>query len=140
MTEAKAFRTFIRIYSLFQSELLRANIKLNLHKTLIRSVLTYVCPAWELVAESYLLKWQCIQNNVLHTIENFPSCTLVHDSYTAFNLSYVYDYLTKLCRQQADIIRNLENEIVRGTEGEARHRKYKRLKLGGGQAYDRSSD
>jgi hypothetical protein len=25
-------------------------------------------------------------------------------------------------------------------QGEARHRKYKRLKLGGGQAYDRSSD
>jgi hypothetical protein len=25
-------------------------------------------------------------------------------------------------------------------QGEARHRKYKRLKLGGGQAYDRSND
>jgi hypothetical protein len=25
-------------------------------------------------------------------------------------------------------------------QGEARHRKYKRLKLGGGQDYDRSSD
>jgi hypothetical protein len=25
-------------------------------------------------------------------------------------------------------------------QGEARHRKYKRLKLGGGQGYDRSSD
>jgi hypothetical protein len=25
-------------------------------------------------------------------------------------------------------------------QGEAQHRKYKRLKLGGGQAYDRSSD
>jgi hypothetical protein len=34
-----------------------------------------------------------------------------------------------------------ENEHVRGIgQGEARHRKYKRLKLGGGQAYDRSSD
>jgi hypothetical protein len=34
-----------------------------------------------------------------------------------------------------------ENEHVRGIgQGEARHRKYRRLKLGGGQAYDRSSD
>jgi hypothetical protein len=34
-----------------------------------------------------------------------------------------------------------ENEHVRGVgQGEARHRKYKRLKLGGGKAYDRSSD
>jgi hypothetical protein len=33
------------------------------------------------------------------------------------------------------------NSVFNGTgQGEARHRKYKRLKLGGGQAYDRSSD
>jgi hypothetical protein len=43
--------------------------------------------------------------------------------------------------QQAEIIQNHENEHVRGMEhSEARHRKYKRLKLGGGQAYDRSND
>jgi hypothetical protein len=57
-----------------------------------------------------------------------------------FNLSYVYDYITKLCRQQAEVIQNHENEHVRGIgQSEARHRKYKRLNLGGGQAYDRSS-
>jgi hypothetical protein len=33
-----------------------------------------------------------------------------------------------------------ENEHVRGIgQGYARHKKYKRLKLGGGQAYDLSS-
>jgi hypothetical protein len=45
MIESKAFRTFIRIYSLFKSEQLRANIKLTLHKALVRSVMTYACPA-----------------------------------------------------------------------------------------------
>jgi hypothetical protein len=34
--EAKAFRTFIRIYSLFKSEHLSTNIKLTLHKAQIR--------------------------------------------------------------------------------------------------------
>jgi hypothetical protein len=43
MTEAKAFRTYIRIYSLFKNERLSANIKLILHKTLIRSAITYFC-------------------------------------------------------------------------------------------------
>jgi hypothetical protein len=38
--EAKAFRTFIRVYSLFKSERLNANIKLTLHKVLLRSVMT----------------------------------------------------------------------------------------------------
>jgi hypothetical protein len=52
------------------------------------------------------------------------------------------DYITKLCRQQAEVIQNHENANVRniGQSG-PRHRKYtKRLKLGGGQAYNRSSD
>jgi hypothetical protein len=48
--EAKAFRTFIRLYSLFKSERLNVNIKLTLHKALIRSVMTYACPAWEFAA------------------------------------------------------------------------------------------
>jgi hypothetical protein len=62
-------------------------------------------------------------------------------THTAFNLPYVYDCITKLCRRQAEVIQNRENERVRGIgQGEARHRKYKRLKLGGGQAYDRSGD
>jgi hypothetical protein len=38
------------------------------------------------------------------------------------------------------VILNHNNENVRNIgQGEAHHRKYKRLKLGGGQAYDRLS-
>jgi hypothetical protein len=70
--EAKAFRTFITLYSLFKGERLSANIKLTLHKALIRSVMTYACPAWEFAAETYLLKLQRLQNKVLRTIGNLP--------------------------------------------------------------------
>jgi hypothetical protein len=70
-----------------------------------------------------------------------PRCILVRDLHTAFNLPYVYDYIIKSCSKQAEAIQNHENEHVRGIrQGEARRRKYKKLKLGGGQAYDRSSD
>jgi hypothetical protein len=59
----------------------------------------------------------------------------------AFNLPYAYDYTIKLCRQQAEVIQNLENKHVCSIgQGKARYRKYKRLKLGGGQDYDRSND
>jgi hypothetical protein len=44
MTETKAFRAFIRTYSLFKSEDLSANIKLTLYKALIRSIMTYASP------------------------------------------------------------------------------------------------
>jgi hypothetical protein len=47
----------------------------------------------------------------------------------------MYDYLTKLCRQQAEVIQNHENEHVSNIgQGEIRHRKYNRLQLRGGQA------
>jgi hypothetical protein len=84
---------------------------------------------------------QRLQNTVLRITGNFPRCTPIRNLHTAFNLPYVYDYITKLCRKQAEVIRNHDNEHVRSIgQGEARQRKYKRLKFGAGQAYGRSSD
>jgi hypothetical protein len=49
----------------------------------------------------------------------------------AFKIPYIYDYITKLCRTQAEVILNHLYQNVHGIgQGEARHRKYKRLKLG----------
>jgi hypothetical protein len=67
--------------------------------------------------------------------------TPVRDLHMAFNHLCVYDYITKLCRQQAEVVQHHGKAHDRDIgQSEARHRKYKRLELGGGQAYDRSSD
>jgi hypothetical protein len=59
----------------------------------------------------------------------------------AFKIPDMYDYITKLFRNQAEVILNHVNPNVHGTgQGEARHRTYKRLKFGGGEAYDCSAD
>jgi hypothetical protein len=76
-----------------------------------------------------------MQNKVLCTIGNFPRCTPVRDLHTVFNFPYVYDYMTKLCRRQAEVIHSHENEHNRGIDVENM-----RLILGGGQAYNRSND
>jgi hypothetical protein len=69
-------------------------------------------------------------------LDNFPRNTSVRDMHVAFHIPYVYDYITKLCRKQAEVIQNHENEHVCYTgQGEAQHRKYKRLKLGGGHVF-----
>jgi hypothetical protein len=82
-----------------------------------------------------------LQNSVLRNIGNFPRCTPFRYLHTAFNHPYVYDYITKLCGRQAEVIQNHENEHVRRIgQDEATHRKYNRLKLGCGQAYNCSSD
>jgi hypothetical protein len=48
--------------------------------------------------------------------------------------------ISYLGRQQTEVIQNHENENVRYIgQGEARHRKYKRLKLGGGHVCGYSS-
>jgi hypothetical protein len=87
------------------------------------------------------MKLQRLQNKVLRTIGNFPRRTPAREFHKAFSIPYIYDYITKLSRQQAEVIQNHRNANVRNTgQGEARHRKYKRLKLVGGQAYDRSND
>jgi hypothetical protein len=103
--------------------------------------MTYACPVWELAADTYILNLQHLQNKVLRGFGNFPRCTPVHNLYIAFNLPYVYNYITKLCRQQAEVIQNHDNEHVRSIrKGKTWHRKYKKLKLGGSKAYDCSSD
>jgi hypothetical protein len=113
----------------------------TLHKTLIRSIVTYAWPAWEFAADNHLLKLQGLQNKVLRTTGNFPRRTPVRNLHMAFKLPYIFDYITKLCRQQAKVIHNHENANVRNIgQGEPRHKIYKRLKLSGGQAYVRSND
>jgi hypothetical protein len=98
--------------------------------------MTYASPAWEFAADTHILKLQRVHNNVLRITGNFPMRTPVRE----WNIPHIYDYVTKLCRQQAEVIQNHENGNVRNKgQRETRHRKYKRLKLGGGQAYDRSS-
>jgi hypothetical protein len=105
--------------------------------------MTYACPAWDFAADNHLLKLQRLQNKVLRTIGNFPRRTAIRNLHMSFKLPYIYDYLTKLCRKQAEVIQNHENANVRNIEqGEQRHRKYlyKKLTLSGGQAYNRSSE
>jgi hypothetical protein len=75
--------------------------------------MTYASPAWEFAANTHLLKLQRLQNKVLRTIGNFPGRTPVRELHKAFNIPYIYDYITKLRRQQSDVIQNHENANVR---------------------------
>jgi hypothetical protein len=51
----------------------------------------------------------------------------------AFQIPYVYDYITKTCKQQTEVIQNHENENVRYIgQGEARHKIIRGLNLAAG--------
>jgi hypothetical protein len=101
--------------------------------------MTYACPAWEFAADSHQLKLQHLQSRVLRTTGNLPRRTPTRALHLAFQIPYVYNNITEIYRKQAEVIQNHDTVNVRNTgKIEAQHRKYKRLKLGGGQAYDRS--
>jgi hypothetical protein len=97
--EGKAFRTFIRAYSLFKSGQISLKIKLTLQKILITSVLTYsyIFPVWEFAA--YIQELQPLQNRGLRKTGRFPSCTPDRELPMAFQVSLVFAYITKLFRQ-----------------------------------------
>jgi hypothetical protein len=50
-------------------------------------------------------------------------------------------FSNKIMQAATEVVQNYHNPNVRNIgQGEAQRRKYKRIKLGGGQAYNRSSD
>jgi hypothetical protein len=90
--------------------------------------MTNACSAWEFLTDTHLMKVQRLQNEVLRTTGNLPRRTPVSELHKAFIIPYIYDYVTKLCRQQAEGIQNHENENVCNIgQDKARHRKCKRL-------------
>jgi hypothetical protein len=93
------------------------------------------------VADTCLLKLQRLQNKVLCNIGNFPRRIPTGELHVTLKIPCVYDFITKLCRHQAEAVQDQENVNVRNAgQSEAIQRKYMKPKLGGGQAYDRSSD
>jgi hypothetical protein len=103
--------------------------------------MAYACPTWEYEADAHLLELQRLQNRALRAAAILDMCLPVHEFQVNLKKFYVYEHITKLCMTQAEVIPNHVNPNIRGIgQGEARNRNYKRLKLGGGKAYDRSAD
>jgi hypothetical protein len=65
---AKALDTYIRTY-------MSADIKLIVYRSLIRSIMTYVCPTWEFAADIHLIKLQRLQKKVFRAIGNLDRRT-----------------------------------------------------------------
>jgi hypothetical protein len=82
---------------------------MNLQKALIISVMTYACHAWEFAADSHLIKLHRVKKKFPCTIANSPRRTPGREMHMTFHLPYVYDYMTILCMQQAEIFLNHDN-------------------------------
>jgi hypothetical protein len=90
-----AFRVFIRVFHIVRCERLRDNTKLTLHKALIRSKVTYLPgPGFRGACKTKF-------SAPMVTLQGASPTRQLH---LAFKISHEYDIITKLCRQQAEII------------------------------------
>jgi hypothetical protein len=58
---------------------------------------------------------QHLQNRVLHTVGGLHRCTPVCEMHMAFKIPYMYGYITKLCRRQAEAMQThwrINNDIL----------------------------
>jgi len=80
--------------------------------------MTYAGTAWEFAAFAYLPKLQRLQNKVLRTTGSFPNCALIRDLHVASKIPYahVYYFVTKLCRDKAEVIQSNKDRNVGSTE------------------------
>jgi hypothetical protein len=74
--------------------------------------MTYVCPSWEFAADSHLLKLQRLQSRVPRATGNLPRRTPTCDLHREFQIPYVYDNITKICRKQAEVIQTHDNVML----------------------------
>jgi hypothetical protein len=81
----QALRILLSIYPLLKSKRLSVGAKLIIYKALIRSMLTYACPAWEFAVGSDY------KTSVLRTIGNLPRHTLIRDLHRSFKIPYLHD-------------------------------------------------
>jgi hypothetical protein len=101
--------------------------------------MTYACPTWEYAVDVHLLKLQRLQNRAFGATGNLDRCTSFRELHVAFKIPFLSDYRIKLCRTQVEVILNHPNVCGIG-QGEARHKKCKRIKLNGVRACGRSAE
>jgi len=124
-----------------KSEHLSVNIKLTFYKALIRSIIAYAYPAWGFAADSHVLKLQRLQSPPHH----FVIYQGAHRPAICMWCSKFRTFYTILLKKTMHTAGNSHTkswkcyEVRNIGQGEAQHRKYKRLKLAGGQADDCSS-
>jgi hypothetical protein len=69
------------------------------------------------------------EKKVIRTVCNSLRGTLTRDLHMAFKIPYLYDFVTKLCRQQATVTLNHANVNIRKIgQGMAQHSKKKKKK------------
>jgi hypothetical protein len=100
---------------------LSTNIKLTLYKALIMSVMAYTCARWKYATDVHLLKLQTPGEESSMRYWKPRQTHSGSELHLAFKIPYMYNYIIKLCRTQAEVIINHQNPIVHGVWARRSH-------------------
>jgi hypothetical protein len=78
--------------------------------------MTYACAALEFTTGTHLLKLQRLQYKFLHNTRKLIKRTRVRELHMSSHVSYIYDCIRKVCKQQEGVIQNQKNSNVRYIE------------------------
>jgi hypothetical protein len=120
--EVKAFRTFL-VHSLFESEQLRANIALTIHKGLFRFLVTYAHVG---MCDTHPVNWHrsaykagpSTLQAVLHGVHRSMICTWLYNVLT--NMTLLENY----ARGKQKSYKRMKTYVRDTGQGHAWHRKY----------------
>jgi len=54
----------------------------------------------------------CLLSELYKIFKITPRCTLICDLHVVFKMLYMCDFITKLCRQHAEVVQNRVNENI----------------------------
>jgi hypothetical protein len=106
------------LYSLLKDKCVNIYVKRVLYKALNISLIVHDYSTWEYAAETYLFKLQRLQNRFCRAIVKLYKRTPVREMHMHFKIPYVYDYVTKLCRKQAEAMESHLNHMCMQLDNE----------------------
>lgn len=109
-TANKILRMIYPIYNR-RSKLSQKN-KLIIFKTIIRPVLTYGCPAWQIASKSNIKNLQIIQNHCLRIIGRYPRYERINTMHENINIEFIDEYIKKLTKKYFERIATHDNILI----------------------------
>ena len=124
----KAIGLLIKLYPLLNKKSkLSIKNKLNLFNTIIRPVLSYACPAWNLISETNFNKIQVTQNKFLRLIGVYRMFTPIHTMHKELGVEMFRNYVKIKSQNYFDRINSQKNNLVKNIPYTACHKKHRQI-------------
>lgn len=125
----KGIAALVTLYPLINKKsYINVKNKLQIYKTIVRPMLTYGCPIWNMTCASNYQKLQILQNKFLRLVGNYPRYTPIHQLHDELKIEYISAYVKHITKRFYSSKNVCENSLLDDLQYTNLHYKHKRLK------------